>query len=71
MALKKFRFTLLRKGKATKMNVPVASREFTTAECYTNVVSFGKDGHGETVRQNREVCPIHLDIVSGYVLSSS
>ncbi len=53
------------------MNVPVASRKFTTAECYTNVGSFGKDGHVETVRQNREVCPIHLDIVSGCVLSSS
>ncbi len=44
--------------------VPVASREFTTVECYTNVGSYGKNGHDETVRQNREICPIHLDIVS-------
>ena len=35
-----------------------------------NVDSFGKDGHVETVRQNREVCPIHLDIVFDYVFSS-
>ena len=31
-------------------------------ECYINVGSYGENGHGEAVRQNREVCPIHLDM---------
>ena len=45
------------------MKIPVARREFTTVECYINVGSLGKNEHVEAVRQNREVCPIHLDIV--------
>ena len=42
----------------------------TTVECYTNVGSFGEGGHDEAVRHIREKCPIHLDIVCDYVLSS-
>ena len=40
----------------------MAGRKVTTVKCYTNVGSLGKDGHEETVRQNREVCPKHLDM---------
>ena len=40
----------------------MAGREVKTVECRKDVGSSGKDGHEEAVRQNREVCPKHLDM---------
>ncbi|MBR4153445.1 MAG: hypothetical protein IKT98_10875 [Selenomonadaceae bacterium] len=40
-------------------------------ECYINVSRCAENGHVEAVRQNREVCPNHLNMVTfDYVLSS-
>ena len=42
--------------------LPVASRKETTVECYKNVSRSAENGHEEAVRQDREVCPKHLDM---------
>ena len=44
------------------MKIPVASWEFTTVECRKNVGRYAENGHDEAVRQNREVCPKHLNM---------
>ena len=41
-------------------HVPMASREFTAAECYTNESSFGEIGHAETATTYREIVANHL-----------
>ena len=33
-----------------KLLIPVARREFTTVECYTNVSRYAENGHDEAVR---------------------
>ena len=51
------------KNKSDKeVPIPVARREFTTVECYINVSRYAENGHFEAVRQNREICPNHLDL---------